>query len=96
MEAMDFVNKLIQRKPKSRLGLDGPEQVKNHPWLKDFDWDKLKSKEMESPFKPYSTGSPENMRKHFKKVVWKESKEQMTKNELLLKNSKVQKLFKGY
>ena len=27
-ESADFINKLIQRKPKNRLGLNGPEKVK--------------------------------------------------------------------
>ena len=35
-EAADFVNRTIQRKPVNRLGLNGPEEVKNHPWLRDF------------------------------------------------------------
>jgi serine/threonine protein kinase len=37
-EAADFINKLIQRKPANRLGLNGPEEVKSHIWLKDTDW----------------------------------------------------------
>lgn len=38
-EAADFINKLIQRKPVSRLGgLNGPQEVKEHPWIRDFDW----------------------------------------------------------
>jgi len=33
MEAADFINRLIQRKPLARLGVNGPDEVKNHPWL---------------------------------------------------------------
>jgi len=51
-EAADFINKLIQRKPVSRLGLNGPQEVKDHPWIKDYDWPKLYSKQIESPFIP--------------------------------------------
>jgi len=29
---------MIQRKPMNRLGLNGPAEVKAHPWLKDFPW----------------------------------------------------------
>ena len=43
---------LIQRKPVNRLGLDGPQEVKGHPWLKDFPWTKLYNKELESPYMP--------------------------------------------
>ena len=35
-EAVDFCNKLIQRLPERRLGLQGPQEVKAHPWLRDF------------------------------------------------------------
>jgi serine/threonine kinase 32 len=38
MEAADFVNKLLQRKPQNRLGLNGANEVKNHIWLRDYDW----------------------------------------------------------
>ena len=43
---------MIQRKPINRLGPDGPAEVKNHPWLKDFSWNKLYSKEIEPPYMP--------------------------------------------
>lgn len=52
MEAADFVNRMIQRKPNNRLGLNGPEEVKAHPWLKDFPWNKLLNRDLEPPFIP--------------------------------------------
>ena len=52
LESADFINRLIQRKPINRLGLNGTSDVKNHIWFKDFDWDKLNRKEMEAPFLP--------------------------------------------
>lgn len=56
MEAADFINRMIQRKPNNRLGVNGPEEVKTHPWLKDFPFDKLLSKELEPPFIPNVKG----------------------------------------
>ena len=44
LEAADFFNKLIQRKPINRLGLNGPAEVKEHPWFKNFDWKSLEEK----------------------------------------------------
>jgi hypothetical protein len=44
VEAADFVNKLIQRKPMLRLGWGGSDEIKKHPWLKNFPWDKLVKK----------------------------------------------------
>lgn len=52
IEAADFINKLIQRKPANRMGLNGSEEVKQHVWLKNFDWDSLLSKQMEPAFYP--------------------------------------------
>jgi serine/threonine protein kinase len=52
IEACDFVNRLIQRKPNKRLGLNGPNEVKYHPWLRDFPWEKLRSGQLPSPFLP--------------------------------------------
>ena len=39
MEAADFVNKLLQRRPMMRLGWSGPEELRNHPWLSGFPWE---------------------------------------------------------
>ncbi|KAM3139999.1 hypothetical protein pb186bvf_007799 [Paramecium bursaria] len=52
LEAADFANRLLQRKPAQRLGNNGPDEVKDHPWFKDFQWDKLLNKEMLAPFIP--------------------------------------------
>ena len=43
-EAIDFINRMIQRKPAQRLGYNGPSEVKSHPWFKDFPWKKLEDK----------------------------------------------------
>lgn len=43
---------MIQRKPQNRLGFNGPDEVKSHPWLADFPWGALMRKELESPFIP--------------------------------------------
>lgn len=52
LESADFINKLIQRKPSARLGLNGPEEVKEHAWFKGYDWVKLYNKQIKSPFVP--------------------------------------------
>lgn len=52
LEAADFINGLIQRKPNKRLGANGPDELKNHPWMKDYPWGKLTRKEIVPPFKP--------------------------------------------
>ena len=52
IEAADFVNKLLQRKPQNRLGFNGALEVKNHAWLADFPWKRLFEKALEAPYKP--------------------------------------------
>ncbi len=51
-EAMDFINQLLQRKPKKRLGYNGVSDIKNHAWMKDIDWELLERKKIEAPFIP--------------------------------------------
>jgi len=96
-EAADFINKTLQRKPQNRLGLNGPEEVRNHPWFKNFNWDKLISREMESPF------IPSNKEEHFDAKYanaadpWKdENSELLQQNALLLRRNSVQACFDGY
>jgi len=52
LESVDFVNKLLERKPSQRLGSGGPHELKSHLWLRDFDWKALMEKKLKSPFKP--------------------------------------------
>lgn len=36
-----------------RLGSKkGAEEIKNHPWFENFNWEKLINKSIEPPFKP--------------------------------------------
>lgn len=51
-EAADFVNKLLLRKPGNRLGIQGAESVKNHPWLRYFVWKDLYEKKLMAPYLP--------------------------------------------
>ena len=43
---------MIQRKPNNRLGKEGAAEVKQHPWLRHFPWEKLLRKEIPAPFLP--------------------------------------------
>ena len=52
LDAADFINKLIQRKPNKRLGYNNFDEIKNHPWLNNIDWKKLYLHELKSPFVP--------------------------------------------
>mmetsp|Transcript_23376 Transcript_23376/g.26519 ORF Transcript_23376/g.26519 Transcript_23376/m.26519 type:complete len:392 (-) Transcript_23376:222-1397(-) len=96
LEAADFINKLIQRKPINRLGLNGPSEVKQHPWLRDFPWHKLMDHSMKAPFVPSSQDNFDfkhaNSHDH-----WKDEKsEELRQNALLLRRDSVQSLFHNY
>ena len=42
LEAADFINKTLQRKPNNRLGFEnGTDDLKAHPWFKNFNWEFL-------------------------------------------------------
>ena len=47
---IDFINKLIIEDPKKRIGYKDINEIKAHPWFKNFNWDKLETKQIESPF----------------------------------------------
>jgi len=56
---------MIQRKPSNRLGLNGPREVKQHAWFKNFPWDKLTKKEIMTPFRPNVKKKHKNKEKNF-------------------------------
>ena len=49
-EAHDFIDRLLAMDPRERLGANGVLEVKNHPFFKGIEWNKIM--EMEAPFKP--------------------------------------------
>ena len=49
----EFINSLLQRKPSKRLGYNKISEIKNHPWMKDINWELLNKKELKAPFLPY-------------------------------------------
>ena len=63
MIAADFINRLLQRNPNKRLGYQNISEIKEHPWMKDIDWELLNNKELKAPFLPYS--NKENFDKEY-------------------------------
>ena len=49
-EAQDLIHKLISNKNK-RLGKNGAEEIKQHPFFDDINWDNIRN--MKAPFIPY-------------------------------------------
>jgi len=52
-ECKDLIAKLLQRDPEKRLGFekDG-ESVREHPWFRDIDWQKVYNRELKPPIYP--------------------------------------------
>ena len=48
---LDLINKLLKRKKKYRLGNQGNNEVKNHLWFKDIQWEQIENLKLNSPFK---------------------------------------------
>ena len=50
INVISLINGLLKRVKKYRLGNNGFDEIKNHPWLKDIQWDKIENNEFPSPF----------------------------------------------
>ena len=70
-EAFDLCSKLLERDPTKRLGYNGFEEIQNHPWFKEINWEKLYRKELEPPFRPSveSAESTEHIDEEFISVL---------------------------
>lgn len=53
IEAADFINKLLRRKAKNRLGKSGVTELKDHSWLRGIQWTDIYKKEVITPYSPH-------------------------------------------
>lgn len=53
-DARDLIARLLRTRPTKRLAMmkGGADNIRNHVWYNGFDWDALRSGEMEAPWKP--------------------------------------------
>ena len=54
--ASDFINRLLKRNQTERLGYKNIEEIKNHKWLRNIDWDLIENKRVpyeNIPFVPF-------------------------------------------
>lgn len=51
-DAKSIMTGLLNRDPSRRLGVNGAEEIKRHPFFKSIDWNKLLAKKIQPPFKP--------------------------------------------
>ena len=48
----DFICKLLTKDPNKRLGANGVEEIKSHPYFEDINWEDLYNKKLKPPFDP--------------------------------------------
>ncbi|CAD8073895.1 unnamed protein product [Paramecium sonneborni] len=46
---------LFQKQPEKRLGYNGAQEIKSHPWFEKVNWDYILQKKVEAPFRPKLT-----------------------------------------
>ncbi|KRX10307.1 Protein kinase-like domain [Pseudocohnilembus persalinus] len=55
-ELKDLLKNLFIKDQNQRLGANGAHEVKNHPWFRNTQWDKIYNKQMKPPFIPTIKG----------------------------------------
>lgn len=64
--ARDILSKLLNRDPNQRLGNNGAEEIKRHPFFsKNIDFHKLLQKKIQPPFKPTVSSPVVSIRRVF-------------------------------
>ena len=56
-DALDLCQKMLIRDPTRRLGYDGADALKAHPFFKSIDWDALERRAVRPPWVPNVTSS---------------------------------------
>ena len=94
-ESVDFINKLLLRKPNKRLGYkNGINELKKHIWFKDIDWEKLEKKEVEAPFLPDKNS--ENFDKEYCEEIDNVSEETIERYRQYIADELFPDVFQGY
>ncbi|CAK75406.1 unnamed protein product (macronuclear) [Paramecium tetraurelia] len=94
LEAADLINQLLQRKPQSRLGFNGTQEIYAHQWFAGFPWKSLYEKQLASPFK-LSKSCEEN---YIREISSEHDSldQQIQENSIKLRQETVQNQFQNY
>ncbi|KAG8224373.1 hypothetical protein J437_LFUL005255 [Ladona fulva] len=91
-EVADFIRRLLIKDPRKRLGggKGDAEELKQHPFFRGMDWEKLAKKDIPAPFVPNITGELDvsNFSEEFTKMTPTDSPAVVPPN--------FDKIFKGY
>ena len=92
-ESMDFINKLLKRKAEKRLGYNGIDELKNHSWMNNIDWEQLEMKKIKPPFIP---NKKENYDKNYCEEEDEIGEETIERYQLYAQNDLYPDVFKNY
>lgn len=97
VEAKSLLQGLLERDPTKRLGSteEDASEIKRHPWFAKIDWAKLYKKELEPPFKPFTSG-PEDTRNIDKMFTNETPKETPGNNQLIPQEKKAENHFEQF
>ena len=82
IELFNFVNGLLKKNIKNRLGYRDIDELMNHPWFNGFNWEKLEKKQIISPFNITKMKVNDKVCKRFDKKL------EYVKKYLFIRNSK--------
>lgn len=82
----------MQRKPGSRLGVNGPSELKKHYWFQETNWEDIANHIAIPPYIPSNTDNNFDLTK----IDENELELDMKMQEQIMKNEKVQDYFNGY
>jgi serine/threonine protein kinase len=51
-DAVSILQAFFTQDPEKRLGSEGTDKIKNHPFFKNIDWDSILAKKIKPPFIP--------------------------------------------
>jgi len=93
-ESVDFINNCLKRKDSKRLGfIGGINDLKNHSWFKDFEWDALFNKTLKAPFIPPKGG---NFDKKYCEAAENHTEETLERYQQYREKKNFERLFEGY
>ena len=85
-ELKDLLLKLLNKNPYKRIGLSNKDELKNHPWFKDIDWDKLSRKGINSPLN--LVVMKKEIEENYNYIINEEKDENIINNENIITNKK--------
>ena len=110
IEGGDFINKMMKRKFRKRLGYYGINEIKNHPWFRDVKWDELLIKKIKSPYVPkngdnfdkkfceatHEFNKDNNIKEKYNNIIHQKDYINLFQNYTFLREEEKEKIFNDY